>query len=183
MSGNDLINVLVSIVIGLAIAHLLGGVGRIMRAPKVTYSLLHSAWVLFLLLECVSYWVSSALTRSASGWTYPSVLRAFFTSALLYLSCWLLLPDETPKEAIDLVGFYNTNRKKFLGVFVIYTMMISINLTVDSRSATGSWTGWLSVLAACIAWIWPARAAQILAVVILFAVQTAYEVQYTWRFS
>lgn len=181
MTGNDLISVLVSIVISLAIAHLLGGIGRIMRAPKVTFSVLQGAWVVFLLLECVSFWVSTALTREPS-WTYPGVLRAFFTSAALYLSCWLILPEETPKEAIDLDAFYDANRRRFLEIQLIYNLMIGVNMMSNPSVASGSWTAWLGAVAIGAALLWPARAVQYLAVIVLLTVQTTYEVQFTWKF-
>jgi hypothetical protein len=181
MSGIDLTNVLISIVISLAVAHLLGGIGRIMRAPQVKFSILQGAWVAFLLVECVNFWVSSALTHLPSV-TYPQVLRAFFSSAGLYLACWMILPDETPKEPIDLGAFFDANRRKFLGVLVIYNAMIGINMMNSPWVATGSWTAWLGTAAVAAAWIWPARAVQYLAVAVLLTMQTTYEMQFTWKF-
>jgi hypothetical protein len=164
----DLVLVLISMVLSLALAHLLTGLGRIIRAPKVRLSMVHTLWSIYLILECIDFWMSLWLGRNIT-WTLPLVLMTFVNSAALYLACWLAMPETERGEAIDFVAFYEADRRKILGPIVAY-----LALTTLYMATTGgldfAWTAAVPLVATLLAFVCPAHPLQLLAPLITLGI-------------
>jgi hypothetical protein len=130
------VSVLLSIVIALALTHLLAGIATILRARVEKYSFVHIAWIAILLFSCVDYWFSIWGLRASEQWSliYVSYLLALAT--MLFVSCQLIMPDLRAGESIDLVAFNQTNRQKYLAAYFCYIALAVIaNLTIAGFAA------------------------------------------------
>jgi hypothetical protein len=89
------VRVLFGMVIGLAVAHLLGGLALIVQHPK-RYKVywVHLAWVLFLFLYVLHYWWWEFNLTLVRQWTFPLYLFIALYAVLIYLLCVLILPRE-----------------------------------------------------------------------------------------
>lgn len=91
----EYISVLTSIVIGLALAHLLRGVAELVQHPdrKEVYWV-HLLWVVFMLLQTVLWWWWQFALESVTEWTLQVYFFLLLYAFILYLLCALLFPSD-----------------------------------------------------------------------------------------
>jgi len=112
------VKVLLSMILGLAIAQLLRGVSRIVQHPgKFPVYWVHLIWTLFLFLYLVHFWWWEFALERISQWTFPLYFFLAIYATLLYLICSLFFPDEIDEYE----GFRNYfyYRRKWLFAFMI----------------------------------------------------------------
>jgi hypothetical protein len=111
--------VLASVIIGLAIAHLLQGVGAIVQHPrreKIYW--VHLTWVATIFLRAIFWWWFEFRLSKTPEWTFTLYLFVLGYAVLIYLWCALLFPR-------DLVGYdgfkdyFYSRRAWFFGLLVI----------------------------------------------------------------
>jgi hypothetical protein len=111
---------MISIVLGLAAAHVLGGVVRVInnRDHTIMYwpSLL---WAATLFLLVAQLWWADASLRSYSAWSFGAFLVLLAQPAALYLLCALNLPVPDDASAFDMHAAFMRNRSWFLGVLLV----------------------------------------------------------------
>ncbi len=114
------LSVMISIVLGLAAAHVLGSLVRVInnRERIVMYwpSLLWSA-TLFLLIA--QLWWADASLRTYTAWNFGAFLVLLAQPAALYLLCALILPVPDSASAFDMHAAFARNRSWFLGVLLV----------------------------------------------------------------
>src|SRR5689334_6509280 len=137
MTTFEFVSVLLSIVVSLAFAHLLTGIARLIQAKVVNPSLPYIGWLGIFLFCCVGYWFSLWQARATAQWSLTYVLFWLALGAVLYLTCWLVVPTESAvEEQIDLSAFFETRRRSFLGAYLVYTAMgLTANLTIGSLAS------------------------------------------------
>jgi hypothetical protein len=112
--------VMISIVLGLAAAHVLGSVARVInnRDKLVMYwpSLL---WAATLFLLVAQLWWADASLRTYSAWSFGAFLVLLAQPAALYLLCALNLPVPDDASAFDMHAAFMQNRSWFLGVLLV----------------------------------------------------------------
>jgi hypothetical protein len=180
MKPFELVLVLISMVISLALTQLLSGLGRTIRAPKVTVSLPHAIWSIYLLLECVDFWMSLWLGRDVA-WDLPTVEFIFADSAALYLSCWLIVPEVDRGKPIDFVAFFEADRRRILGAIIAYLVITTLYMASDPNSRAAAWTGGVPAAVTIAAFVWRAPALQVLAAGVTLGLQFAWETN-IWHF-
>ena len=88
----EYVMVLASIVIGLAMTHLLQGLlGIIQKRPRVYW--VHLVWVGFAFFQTVFWWWWEFRYSLVEAWTLPLYLFIIGYAFLIYLFCGLLFPD------------------------------------------------------------------------------------------
>jgi hypothetical protein len=121
--------VMISIVLGLAVAHLLGGIARIInnRDQTVMYwpSLL---WASTLFLLVVQLWWADASLRTYTAWSFGAFLVLLAQPAALYLLCSLILPSPDGEGTIDMRVTFIRNRPWFLGTLLV---LIALSFVKD----------------------------------------------------
>jgi len=131
----DYLNVLISIIMGLAIANLLSGIVRLMHARhrlKMYWpSLLWTAW---LFVVSVQHWWSEFGLHNLKAWTFGGFLGTLFIPVDLYLLCALVLPHRDDDADIDLQEWYFKNRR---GFFVLLVALAPLAY-VEELLTTGS---------------------------------------------
>ncbi len=69
MGPFEYISVLLSIVISLALAHLLSGIARMIENGVRRFSIPLAQWILFCLFLCVDYWFTIWRVHDVTVWT------------------------------------------------------------------------------------------------------------------
>lgn len=122
MSTFEFVSVLLSIVISLAVAHLLTGVAQALKARKVRFHWVLAAWWLFVFMLCVDYWFSLWQLRDAPTWTLAFVMTWLVLAAITYIAAWVVTPDPDADGTIDFVAHFEANRRKFYGVLIAWVL-------------------------------------------------------------
>src|SRR5580698_3259213 len=112
----EYLSVMISIVLGLAVAHVLGSLARVInnRDQTIMYwpSLL---WSVTLLLLVAQLWWADASLRTHTTWSFGAFLVLLAQPAALYLLCALIIPVPDAANAFDMRAAYVRNRPWFLG--------------------------------------------------------------------
>lgn len=122
MSTFEFVSVLLSIVISLAVAHLLTGVAQALKAKKVRFHWVLAGWQLFVFMLCVDYWFSVWRLRDAQVWTLGLVLTWLMLAAITYIAAWLVVPDQDADGTMDFVAHAEANRRKYLGALLTWVI-------------------------------------------------------------
>lgn len=122
MSTFEFVSVLLSLVISLAVAHLLTGVAQAMKAKTVRFHWVLSGWWLFTGLLCVDYWFSAWRLHDAPVWTLGFVLLWLMLAAITYIAAWLVVPDPNADGAMDFAAHFEANRAKFFGMLIAWVV-------------------------------------------------------------
>jgi hypothetical protein len=121
MSGSfSYLSVLISIVLGLAAAHVLGSIVRVINnrdRTTVYWPSLVWAGILFLLIA--QLWWADASLRNYTAWRFGAFLVLLAEPAALYLLCALILPVPDDASAFDMRADFARNRPWFLSVLLI----------------------------------------------------------------
>jgi hypothetical protein len=117
--------VLTSIVAGLAVTRLLGGLGQLLqtRTRTPTYWV-HSLWMLNMLLSVIITWWIQYRWRHTEHWTLFLVLWMLVAPITLYLATALLFPNEQEGEPILnwRQHYFEHNRLFFLLMALTYAI-------------------------------------------------------------
>lgn len=128
MSLVERVAVLVAIVLGLALAELVTGLHRLIRAGKrVKWDWMSPALALLMLLESVQFWwLSQGWYANATELRLIDFLPRLVVLLLIYLLAAAALPDEVPEQGIDLRRFYVQTSRYFWALVLILTVCIMI---------------------------------------------------------
>jgi hypothetical protein len=116
MTAFEYVAVLVSIIVGLSLTHLLGGVGRLIGTPRraVTYWV-HLVWSAYAFIYLISFWWWEFQLSAVEVWTIQLYLFLILYSTLLYLVCVVLYPRDQPG---DFREYFFLRRKWFFGIWI-----------------------------------------------------------------
>jgi hypothetical protein len=128
MSLVERVAVLVAIVLGLALAELGTSFHRLMRAGnRVKWDWMSPALAVLMLLETVQFWwLSQGWYADATELRLIEFLPRLVLLLLIYLLAAAVLPDEVPKEGIDLRAFYVETSRYFWVLILLLTLFIMV---------------------------------------------------------
>ncbi len=115
MTGFEYASGLISIVVGLGIARVLGGVGTFLRLDNRTpHDWIVGTWCLVLFLALVGWWMFGwQVLRMQTDISFVTLIFWTIATALLYLSAYLLVPA----TIVDRSGGPETNFELPRGAF------------------------------------------------------------------
>jgi hypothetical protein len=118
--------ILISLVIGLAMAQVLTGLGRLIQArTRVVFYWPSVVWaVLFLVIQIESWW-SLFRMRAVHDWNFFAFLVVVAHPVGLYLICSLVLPDPAEfggDKPVDLRANYFDHRRWFYALIVVVSL-------------------------------------------------------------
>src|SRR5258705_7866240 len=94
MDGFKYLSVMVSILLGLGISTLFGGIGNLVQIRRrVKLYWLHSLWVLLLIILHVRMWWSFWALRGVSNWTYAIFVYVLIGPAALVIASHISIPE------------------------------------------------------------------------------------------
>jgi cell division protein FtsW (lipid II flippase) len=119
--------VLTSIVLGLAVTRVIGGLGNIIqtRRRKHVYWV-HIVWMMNLLLTITIVWWVAYRWRTQQHWTFFLFLWLLLTPTLLYLISALIFPDTDEAQMVtDWENYYYESHRD---IFMLYALVFPIDL-------------------------------------------------------
>lgn len=132
--------VLLSVVLGLALAQLLTGLGELARAhERVRWSSLFAIRAALALLTIIDMWTSLWLVRDVPQWRLVSLLFLLGQAAAIYLHVLLLLPTVPVEGTIDLERYAIERRRLYLGPAIAY-LFASVVTNVLFLPAAQRWS-------------------------------------------
>lgn len=137
MNPFEYLSVLVSIIIGLAMSHLLSGTARLIQARRrVRWYAPTLIWLVLLFLAQVQIWWAAFDARQEIDWNFFGFLSFLLIPACAYLLCYLLVPDFEPGDDVDLERSFHDNQRWFFGLFAtIVAISMSRDLVEDGRES------------------------------------------------
>jgi len=128
MTRFEFLSVLVSIVIGLGLTHLLGGLGHayhFRRSSKM--DAVHVAWTITVFFVLVLNWWVFWLYHEFTDWTFSVFFTVILWTATLYTLALALYPPRLSRD-VDYRELFEANRTWFLSTF---TTMCLLDLLVS----------------------------------------------------
>jgi hypothetical protein len=130
MDSFSYISVILSIVLGLAIAQvLLGFRGLILTRAKVKPYAPTVIWALIALLIPIQAWWADFAMRKHTNWTFLVLLVIMLQAISIYMIAALALPDISGERVIDLRQHFLAHRSWFFGA-VLASVVFSLSKTV-----------------------------------------------------
>jgi hypothetical protein len=133
MTTFEYLAVLISIIVGLGITHLLGGVARFISNPN-RYRLywVHLVWTAYLFLYLAMFWWYQLWMNTVEEWT--SLLYAFlvFCAVVLYLICAIIIPSDFPEDG-DFREYFFSRRRWFFGLLLFWSILDTVDSLIKDH--------------------------------------------------
>ena len=115
--------VLISIVIGLALTHLMYGIAELIQNPRRTRIWwVHLVWVAYMFLSIVFWWWWEFQLQHIRTWTFAIYLFVIFYAFYLYLICAVLFPRSV--EGYDgYRDYFLARRGWFFGLLIGWSVI------------------------------------------------------------
>ena len=110
--------VLISIVIGLALTHLMQGIAGVIQHPNRTRIWwVHLVWVAYMFLSIIFWWWWEFQLQHIQAWTFPTYLFVIFYAFYLYLVSAVLFPGN-PEGFDSYKDYFLARRRWFFGLLI-----------------------------------------------------------------
>ncbi len=127
------VRVLLSMILGLGVAHLLRGVARIVQHPrKYKIYWAHLVWTLFLFLYLIHFWWWEFYLQKVPQWTFPLYFFLAIYATILYLLCSLFFPDEMT-EYDGYRGYFYSRRQWIFTLMVLLFISDLVDTFIKGR--------------------------------------------------
>ena len=180
MTAFEYVSILLSIVVSLALAHLLHGFAQIIKAGVSRGSAIVVGWNVYAAMMCVDYWFSVWSVRNEPVWTLGFVAFLLLLGSMLYLACHLVMPDVDHGRPVDLVEFRDARPRRYLSAFFAYQAAGALsNVALPGFQSTTMYllsAAQLSLVA--VAWARPTARVQGLVLVALYVLFGYYAVRF-----
>jgi hypothetical protein len=111
--------ILLSIVISLALAHLLSGIAHMIQNGVRRFSIPFAQWILFSLFLCVDYWFYIWHLHREAIWSLPYVCLLLTQASIIFVAARLIVPSVSDDSAVDMTTFFDRNRRKYMAVVIV----------------------------------------------------------------
>ncbi len=141
MTPYEYLTVFISVVLGLAVVHLLSGVALLLDTRiRARPDWIHALWTANVLITTVLVWWFNFPLTGILVWTLPFFLNLVAYSVVLYLMSGLLYPVRG-SEVIDFKAHFEANRVRFFLVCLAF-QVVDFSHAVLERQALGTdWSG------------------------------------------
>jgi hypothetical protein len=138
VSSFEFITVLYAVIVGLAIAHLLTGLGRaIHHRASAPLWWVHMSWTIAIFSYITLNWWTLFYLSEETTWTYLSFLYLLMHAVMMFLLAVLHYPPE-PEGSPDYRVIFATNRPWLLGTFSA-SFVIDIGATALQGNLWNPW--------------------------------------------
>jgi hypothetical protein len=114
----EYLSVFISIVIGLAIVRVLGGVAEILNRREVRPYWVHSTWVAYFVVWLPYFWWFTFDWRLEETWTFPLFMFVVTFAMLAYLCVIVLVPTRRP-DLENLEDYFYRARPRFFAIWAL----------------------------------------------------------------
>jgi hypothetical protein len=162
MDSFSYLSVILSIVLGLAMAQvLLGFRNLILTRAQVKLYATTLIWAFIALIVPIQAWWADFAMRRFANWTFPALLVVMLQAISIYMMAALVLPDISGEKVVDLRQHFFAHRSWFFGaslastVFSLWkTVALSGHLPSPADSGFEFTFGALAIAAAVIRSEW-----------------------------
>ncbi len=125
--------VLISIVIGLALTHLMQGIAGLIQNPRrARIWWVHLVWVAYMFLSIVFWWWWEFQLQHIKAWTFSIYLFVIFYAFYLYLICAVLFPGDL--EGYDgYKEYFLARRGWFFGLLIGWSVIDTIDTWIKGH--------------------------------------------------
>jgi hypothetical protein len=151
MTPFEHLTVLVSIVLGMGLAHLLTTVHELVQVrTRVRVYWLPVLWVGLIFIGLIEWWWAIFALRTTVKWNFFYFLFLLMSPVTMYLAAAFVLPDDSERgnEVIDLRRYYYDNCAWLFGVFSVSPALDGIRraVTAGTLRDTGAWSNLVSAV-------------------------------------
>ena len=132
---------LISIIVGLGLTELLLSLHRLIHARRdVRWDPLPLLWTAIVFLVLLNYWWALAQRRDGSELAHTAGAYGLLLvhPLLLFLLCASVLPRQGAEGGLDMRRSYETDRRAFVAVFVLYMLA---NWILAVTTGASMWNG------------------------------------------
>jgi hypothetical protein len=142
--------VLISIVLGMGIAHLLTTVHELVQVRgRVRLYWLSITWFVLIFISLIEWWWASFAMRTSLRWNFFYFLFVLMSPISMYLAAAFVLPDNSERhgDVIDLRRYYYDNAAWFFGTLALSPALDCIRRGLENGfTDTGSWSNGVSAV-------------------------------------
>lgn len=140
MDPYEYLTVFVSVVLGLAIVHLLSGISLILdtRVREKT-DWIHGVWTANVFVTALLVWWFNFGLTGVTEWTLLHFLDLVAYSVVLYLMAGLLYPVRG-QEVIDFGAHFEANRRRFFTVAVAFQVVDLVDAWLEHQALGSEWS-------------------------------------------
>jgi hypothetical protein len=125
--------VLASVIVGLAVAHLLTGVAKMVQEPdRSKLYWVHLLWIFLMFHNALFWWWWEFGLAGIHRWTFELYVFVLYFAVLLYLICAILVPSTLGSYA-DYRAYYFSRRRWLFGLLFAFSLFDFVD------SATKGW--------------------------------------------
>jgi hypothetical protein len=133
--------VLASVIVGLAVTHLLQGVARLIQHPaRRKLYWVHLLWVALMFLNALFLWWWEYQLSTTRHWTFELYVFVISFSVVLYLICAVLMPSEL-RDYADYRAYYYSRRRWLFGLLLLFSLMDLADSAIKGPAHL-AWLGW-----------------------------------------
>jgi hypothetical protein len=115
--------VLISIVIGLAVTHLMQGIAGLIQNPsRARIWWVHLVWVAYMIVSIVFWWWWEFNLQTIKSWTFAIYLFVIFYAFYLYLICAVLFPRHLEGHE-GYKDYFLARRRWFFGLLIGWSVI------------------------------------------------------------
>ena len=141
MTPYEYLTVFVSVVLGLAVVHLLSGVALLLDTRvRARPDWIHALWTANVLITTVLVWWFNFGLTGILVWTLPFFLNLVAYSVVLYLMSVLLYPVRG-SEVIDFKAHFEANRVRFFLVCLAFQAVDFLHAVLERQALGTDWSG------------------------------------------
>lgn len=147
MSDFEFISIILSIVVGLTITRVLGGLASLVEhRSQLKMNWLSIGWAITVMLWSVAFWLGTINdTRPLESWTVGSFGILLSMAVVLYFLAAIVLPSRIHPGA-DLVTHFETVRRPFFLMFALWVILTTVSVLIWGvenlmRSGPPFWIG------------------------------------------
>jgi len=119
----DYLAILISVILGLALTHLLTGVSRLIQlSHRVRLYWVQLVWTLDVILHVLAIWWGMFWWKHLQVWTFPEFFFLTSYSIALFLVASMLFPHECG-EGHDCEAHFFRNKNWFFGIQLVATLL------------------------------------------------------------
>jgi hypothetical protein len=114
--------VLASVIVGLAVAHLLTGVARmVQQKERAKLYWVHLLWIALMFHNALFWWWWEFGLTSIHQWTFELYVFVLYFAVLLYLICAILVPASLGGYA-DYRAYFFSRRRWLFGLLLVFSL-------------------------------------------------------------
>ncbi|MGD2123170.1 MAG: hypothetical protein PVJ76_15570 [Gemmatimonadota bacterium] len=149
MTTFEYLAVLISVIVGLAMTHILSGVARLLvQRTRYKNDWIHLVWTIWAFAYLAYFWWFSFWFGTVQEWT--PVLFSFLVlhSVILFIICSVLMPTDLPEDK-DFTRYFFSQKRLFFGLLIASQVVLWIDGVLKEHPFPGPMRVlWLFVLMA-----------------------------------